>query len=109
MRRVFLAFAVVLALGAVAIGCAKKSQTASSETSSDSLLATNPFPDRPPRHVRAQYYRYEFAPPGNAAGLYWRRTLLGVWIPPLSAGDPRLRRFLTAYGWLPRDASSGTP
>ena len=42
MRRVFLAFAVVLALGAVAIGCAKKSQTASSETSSDSLLATNP-------------------------------------------------------------------
>ncbi len=69
-----------------------------------SLLATNPFPDRPPRHVRAQYYRYAFAPPGNPEGLTWRRTLLGTWIPPLSVDDPRLLRFLTAHGWLPPGA-----
>jgi len=69
-----------------------------------SLLANNPFPDHPPRFIRARYYRYEFAPPGNPEGLYWRRTLLGNWIPPLSADDPRLLRFLTAHGWLPAAA-----
>ncbi len=66
-----------------------------------SLLANNPFPDRPPRAIRAQYYRYAFAPPGNPEGLYWRRTLLGTWIPPLTEDDPRLRDFLAAHGWLP--------
>ena len=69
-----------------------------------SLLANDPFPDRPPRHIRARYYRYEFAPPGNPEGLYWRRTLLGDWIPALTVDDPRLLRFLAAYGWLPADA-----
>jgi lipase maturation factor len=66
-----------------------------------SLLANNPFPDHPPRFIRAQYYLYQFAPPGNAEGLYWRRTPVGMWIPPLSVDDSRLRRFLTAHGWLP--------
>jgi len=69
------------------------------------LLANDPFPDHPPRTIRAQYYRYEFAPPGNPEGVYWRRTLLGTWIPPLSADDPRLRRFLAAHGWLPDGGS----
>jgi hypothetical protein len=70
-----------------------------------SLLANDPFPDHPPRFIRAQYYRYEFAPPGDPGGLYWRRTLLGTWIPPLSADDPRLRRFLAAHGWPPDGGS----
>jgi Lipase maturation factor len=65
-----------------------------------SLLASNPFPDHPPRYIRASYYRYEFAPPGNPEGVYWRRTPLGIWIPPLSADDERLQRFLMAHGWL---------
>jgi hypothetical protein len=64
------------------------------------LLASNPFPDRPPRYVRARLYRYQFAPPGNAEGAWWVRTELGVWIPPLSVDDPALRAFLTANGWL---------
>lgn len=70
-----------------------------------SLLANDPFPDQPPRYIRAQYYRYEFAPPGDPGGSWWKRTLLGTWIPPLAADDPRLLRFLTAYGWLPADRS----
>src|SRR5881409_82321 len=65
-----------------------------------SLLDTNPFPDSPPRYIRAQLYRYEFAPRGDPSGAWWKRTLLGTWLPPLSADDQRLRRFLTAYGWL---------
>jgi hypothetical protein len=63
-----------------------------------SLLAGNPFPERPPRFVRARLYVYRFAPSGS--GRYWDRTLLGDWIPPLSVGDPRLLRFLRAYGWI---------
>jgi lipase maturation factor len=66
-----------------------------------SLLANNPFPDHPPRFIRARYYRYEFAPLDDPQGLTWRRTLLGDWIPPLSADDPRLQGFLTSHGWLP--------
>ena len=65
-----------------------------------SLLATNPFPDAPPRYIRARFYRYEFAPPGDPSGAWWKRTLLDEWLPPLSADDLRLRRFLAAHGWL---------
>jgi len=32
-------------------------------------------------------------------GAWWRRERIGTWLPPLSADDPRLRRFLRAYGW----------
>lgn len=63
------------------------------------LLANDPFPDAPPRHLRAVLYRYEFAPADDPTGAWWRRTPLGVWIPPVSARDPRLRRFLRTYGW----------
>jgi Lipase maturation factor len=63
------------------------------------LLANDPFPDVPPRYVRALLYRYRFAPP--ASGAWWERTLVGEWLPPLSADDPRLLAFLRAYGWLP--------
>ena len=65
-----------------------------------SLLATNPFPDAPPRFIRARYYRYHFAPRGSPDGAWWTRTLLGEWLPPLAADDPRLRAFLHAHGWL---------
>jgi hypothetical protein len=66
------------------------------------LLANDPFPDHPPRFVRARLYRYEFAPPGDPSGAWWTRTLLGEWLPPLELGDARLARFLEAYDWLPR-------
>ncbi|MBI4160976.1 MAG: lipase maturation factor family protein [Acidobacteria bacterium] len=63
------------------------------------LLANDPFPDAPPRFIRAQLYRYEFAPPGNPEGAWWKRALLGPWLPPLSRDDPRLIRFLEAHRW----------
>ena len=71
-----------------------------------SLLDGNPFPDHPPRYVRAQLYLYEFAPLGDPSGAWWKRTLIRPWLPPLSADDPRLIQFLTAYGWLPEGISS---
>jgi len=65
------------------------------------LLANDPFPGAPPRYIRARLYRYRFAPLGDPSGAWWTRTPLGDWLPPLSADDPRLRRFLEAYGWVP--------
>jgi hypothetical protein len=62
-----------------------------------SLFASDPFPERPPRWIRARLYRYRFAPPGGDA--WWERTLDGEWLPPLSAEDPRLRRALSGDGW----------
>jgi len=64
-----------------------------------SLLANNPFPNAPPRFLRAQLYRYQFAPLRERA--WWTRTLIGPWLPALSSEDPRLRKFLESYGWLP--------
>lgn len=64
-----------------------------------SLLANNPFPDAPPRYVRAVLYRYTFTPPEAADGTWWRRERIDLWLPALSASDPRLRDFITANGW----------
>jgi len=72
-----------------------------------SLLAGNPFPGAPPRHIRAELYRYEFAPSNDPAGAWWKRRRIGGWLPVLSVQDQTLRRFLAAYGWLP--ASEATP
>jgi len=46
-----------------------------------SLFAVNPFADRPPRYIRAVLYRYSFATPGNADGIHWTRTRIGIWLP----------------------------
>jgi hypothetical protein len=50
------------------------------------LLRTNPFPERPPKYVRAQYYEYHFTTPEEhrRTGLWWRRTLIGSYYPPVS-------------------------
>jgi hypothetical protein len=66
-----------------------------------SLFANNPFPGRPPRFIRAVRYRYAFAPPGNPQGQWWRRERVDIWLPALSADDPRLAQFLKSAGWLP--------
>lgn len=64
------------------------------------LFAANPFPGNPPRYIRAVLYRYKFAAPGNAQGLYWTRERISDWISPTSADDPRLIRFLAYEGWI---------
>jgi len=63
-----------------------------------SLFADNPFPEKPPKYIRAVLYRYSFKEP-NAAGIWWTRKKLGEWLPPLSINDPRLIEFLKNEGW----------
>jgi hypothetical protein len=65
-----------------------------------SLLASNPFPARPPKYIRADLYRYEFTNLGEASAQYWKRTRAGVFLPAVSAMDPALLDFLDRYGWL---------
>lgn len=42
------------------------------------LLAKNPFPDKPPRYVRALIYNYTYA---DTPGVWWHRRLLGLYFP----------------------------
>jgi hypothetical protein len=66
-----------------------------------SLFGDNPFPQNPPRYVRAMLYQYKFAEAGNPDGRWWSRKELGLWLPPLSADDTRLIALLQRAGWLP--------
>jgi hypothetical protein len=47
------------------------------------LLESNPFPDAPPRYVRALVYRYHFTDlaSGSPSGAWWRREYLGLYSP----------------------------
>lgn len=50
------------------------------------LLRHNPFPDEPPRYVRALLYEYRFTTPAEHRRdrAWWRRSLVGVYLPPVS-------------------------
>jgi hypothetical protein len=64
------------------------------------LFARNPFPDRPPRFVRAQFFEYHFTRLGDHSGAYYRRKLLGNYLDPQSLHSPGLLRYLRGYGLL---------
>lgn len=64
-----------------------------------SLFANDPFPDNPPRYVRAVLYRYSFAKP-NSEGRKWNRERLGVWLPAMSVNNESLIIFLRSEGWI---------
>src|SRR6266853_1557814 len=65
-----------------------------------SLLANNPFPNAPPRFIRAQLYRYRFIRPGELSGPWWHREPVEMWLPPLSSDNAELQRILERLGWL---------
>lgn len=48
------------------------------------LLEDNPFPDAPPRYVRALWYDYHFSDRAlrRETGAWWRRELIGLYFPP---------------------------
>jgi hypothetical protein len=54
------------------------------------LMQTNPFPAAPPRYVRALLYEYHFTdwPTLRSQGAWWRRDLVGVYLPPVSVSGP---------------------
>jgi hypothetical protein len=50
------------------------------------LLERNPFPQSPPKYLRAMIYDYEFTTwsERQAEGVWWSRRLLGAYFPPVS-------------------------
>ena len=50
------------------------------------LLRHNPFPDSPPRYVRAQLYQYRFTTPAELRHdrAWWHRALIGGYVPPMA-------------------------
>jgi hypothetical protein len=46
------------------------------------LLARNPFPDSPPKFIRADWYRYQFTKTGERA--WWTRTYVTEYLPPIA-------------------------
>ncbi len=59
------------------------------------LLARNPFPDHPPRAVRALLYRYRFTSPRQRreTGAWWVREQVGEYLPAMTLShEPATRR-----------------
>jgi hypothetical protein len=50
------------------------------------LLAHNPFPDNPPRYIRARVYEYRFTTwaEHRASGAWWKREESGEYLPAIS-------------------------
>jgi lipase maturation factor 1 len=50
------------------------------------LLKNNPFPEQPPRQVRAFLYEYRFTTGAERrqTGRWWNRRLVGVYLPPMA-------------------------
>lgn len=50
------------------------------------LLKDNPFPDGPPKYVRAQLYLYTFTnvQEKQLTGHWWKREEVGLYVPPMS-------------------------
>jgi len=53
------------------------------------LLRKNPFPDDPPRRLRARFFLYRFSTGAEKreTGNVWTRRLVGEYLPPVSLGE----------------------
>jgi hypothetical protein len=53
------------------------------------LLAHNPFPNGPPRYLRARFYEYHFTTGAERrlTGAWWKREERGEYLPALSLED----------------------
>jgi predicted DCC family thiol-disulfide oxidoreductase YuxK len=54
-------------------------------------LAHNPFPDKPPRYIRAMFYRYRFTTVSELrqTGAWWKRQELREYLPTISVDQLR--------------------
>lgn len=66
------------------------------------LLANDPFPNGPPKYVRAELYEYRFTDwrTRKRTGRWWDRTYVEEYLPPVSLENPSFRTILRDRGWL---------
>jgi hypothetical protein len=77
----------------------------SGERAPRSLLARDPFPDAPPRWIRAGIWHYRFTD-SLASGQWWERERVGEYLRPVSRDDPVLRAYVEAFDWLDEEGKS---
>jgi hypothetical protein len=67
-----------------------------------SLLKSNPFPDQPPKFVRAELYEYHFTDRSThrQTGDWWVREYAGEYFPAVSLDNESFRHVLQEEGWL---------
>lgn len=67
-----------------------------------SLIAWNPFPEGPPKYVRALLYEYRFTTRAERRenGAWWNRELVSDYFPAVSLTTPDFRRILEEQKWL---------
>lgn len=67
-----------------------------------SLLKSNPFPDEPPKFIRAELYEYRFASREvrKQTGQWWTRTFVEHYFPPVMLDTPSFRQILQQQKWL---------
>ena len=65
------------------------------------LMGRNPFSNKPPRYIQAQYYRYSFTTPDErrATGRWWDRQLVATYLRPVSLDDAAFRSLISRQGW----------
>lgn len=58
------------------------------------LLQHNPFPEAPPRYVRAELYQYRFTTWAELRSehAWWHRTRIGMYVPPVTLRRPMSRQ-----------------
>lgn len=63
-----------------------------------SLFAANPFPNKPPKQIRAVLWRYWFTnlATKRATGMWWRREYMGLYAPALEA-EPNGKFLVTGF------------
>jgi hypothetical protein len=66
-----------------------------------SLLRSNPFPDQPPKFVKAELYEYHFATPEmhKKTGQWWVRSDPRPYFPVMSLENQSLQKILEQEGW----------
>lgn len=72
-------------------------QLLSGNPSARSFFEVDPFPDQPPRFVRATLYRYQLTHFGDDG--WWTRSVVGPYIGATSLEDPSLLEFVSRHGW----------
>ncbi|XP_070554416.1 lipase maturation factor 2-like [Ptychodera flava] len=68
------------------------------------LIAKNPFPDKPPKYIRAELWHYYFTRIGKNTTLstlpknWWRRKFVREYLPALTLKDESFIKYLTQQG-----------
>ncbi|XP_077994888.1 lipase maturation factor 2-like [Glandiceps talaboti] len=74
------------------------------------LLANNPFPEKPPKYIRAQLYHYHFTKVGKNVTLstlpknWWRRKWVREYMPTLTVQEESFINYLKSQGIIEEKA-----